>query len=117
MSVFWILITLILTTALVVTTFTSLKYREYLKTCTLVAFISITSLTLYQHWGAPKDLHKTYQLAEQINHPDQLAEKLKNHLEANPNNPEGWRLLSRLYTTLDEHTLAKEATQKANQPT
>lgn len=75
-----------------------------------LVLVPLLSVLLYQHWGALAEVEQ-YQAMQEV--PDteegraqemaRLADQLRERLEANPENPEGWAMLGRTYMNLNRH--------------
>lgn len=101
-----------------------LKNHSYLGLLGTLSFLIIASIGLYSFFGSTKNtiLWETqgkthYQLLMQFNQLggiDGIIDKIKNRLAQNPNDPEGWRILGKMYLFKKETQKANEAFKKAD---
>lgn len=91
-----------------------------------VALILIIGSSIgYWHWGAWKTIIAYSQqerlkiqaqsVLKSIKNPEELIDKLKQHLKVKPNAARGWFLLGRLYASQGKWAAAVEALDKAHQ--
>ena len=91
----------------------------------VIAFMVVAgSATGYWQWGAWRDVQaywaaqkKQTQVTDflkQMNNPDELIEKFKSRLVAQPNSAKGWYLLGRLYVAQEKWSLALAAFTRAH---
>ncbi|CAM4377704.1 MAG: hypothetical protein LEGION0398_MBIBDBAK_00139 [Legionellaceae bacterium] len=85
----------------------------------LILAIPFISLFLYYQWGYSKALKKHYvvqeealKLRQQIKNPQEIIQRLKQHLQEKPQSPEGWYLLGKLYASLGEFEKASQVYAK-----
>jgi len=99
------------------------KLRPFQVGVTLILIIG--SSIGYWHWGAWKAItdylqHERLKVQAQsvlksIKNPEELVDKLKQHLEQKPRAARGWFLLGRLYASQGKWAAAVEALDKAHQ--
>jgi cytochrome c-type biogenesis protein CcmH len=90
----------------------------------VVALIALIILPVgtyvgYDRWGAMDELEQYIAMqemdasgADQAARMAELAEQLRQRLEASPDNEEGWAMLGQTYMRLDNHTAAASAFQR-----
>lgn len=91
----------------------------------IALIVIVGSIIGYWQWGAwknlthyyhQKNLEKQAQLVlKTVKGPSELIDKLKQHLDANPNAARGWFLLGRLYASQGEWALSFQAFTQAHQ--
>jgi cytochrome c-type biogenesis protein CcmH len=98
--------------------------RKRLHVALVVApFLLAALVSAYWFWGAGPALHKhlaaqskQQQIREvlaSMNSPDELVQKLKRHLQKEPQNPKGWYILGRVYATQGQWQAAESAFSQA----
>ncbi len=106
-----------------------LPAEDNIKNNNLIIFISIVfciiAIGAYLLWGNPKVVlshlqQQQNQVAAQkmlaeLKTPEQVIDKLKQAIQANPQDPKGWFLLGRLYMDMQNFSAARQAFAKANQ--
>ncbi|MBS0351949.1 MAG: tetratricopeptide repeat protein, partial [Proteobacteria bacterium] len=73
------------------------------------------SCQLNQYWAWQRQENVVQQQMAQIKNPQQLIERLQNHLQADPNSAEGWYLLGKLYLDQNQYSNAESALKKASE--
>ena len=89
-----------------------------------VIVLPLSAILLYRYWGAENQVTAFVQQQEriaQIRHElanyknvDEIIDKLKTHLQQQPNSAKGWYLLGRLYYTSQQFPQAVNAFSHAN---
>jgi cytochrome c-type biogenesis protein CcmH/NrfG len=126
MSLLYLLIVFLLTAALSITAIPFIQNRSLLSKnfLAVMIFMILFPLSLYffcgdkaalKHWLTQGEQH--YQLQTQVETLggiDGIISRVKEKIKADPNDPKGWFILSKLYSMKHEDKLAKEALYKAN---
>ncbi len=97
----------------------------YTKTATLLSIsLLLVSTGAYFLWGAPVEqmtlikqeqrIHIAKDFLKQFKTPEQVIEKMREHLEKDPNSAKGWYLLGRLYVSTNKLESAVSAFKKAS---
>lgn len=70
---------------------------------------------LNQYWLWQSQNVTVQQQMNDLKSPEQLIERLRDHLQKNPNSAQGWYLLGKLYLSLNQYSQAESALQQATQ--
>jgi len=122
MITFWVLVALLILIALTILVVPLLKGKANygrVAVISILIVLPVLSLILYFHWGDSKELGEFLwakehaveikQLRTELKDPEQVAEKLKEHLASDKNSAKGWYLLGRLYRSMGKHKEAADA--------
>lgn len=88
-----------------------------------VVLIPALAVYLYQHWGAMDDVEQWVAMQEMSSSDDrvgqvtQLTAQLRERLEENPDNPEGWAMLGQTYMSMERYPDAAWAFERLAEQT
>lgn len=92
--------------------------KKFQQTQVGIALLLVISVPIgYWYWGSWQNLAKyTRQqiLLKSVKNPQQLVEKLKQHLAKDPDSARGWFLLGRLYASQSQWSEARDAFQRSH---
>ena len=84
----------------------------------VIAFVLVLGVSMgYWQWGAWSSLSqytRTQMALKSFKNPEDVIEKLKQHLKADPSSARGWFLLGRLYASEDQWPEASDAFGRAH---
>lgn len=81
----------------------------------LIYFLLGSSQQLQQFWRWKHQEVQVQQQMAQIKNPQQIIERMREHLRQSPNSTEGWYLLGKLYLDQRQYSFAEHALTRAQQ--
>lgn len=111
MIILWSLISLLICSVFFLLFF-CLKNQKFVALA-LSIFVLITSVSLYEYFGSSQKLKQWY-IIKPYGSIANIISALKEKIQHDPNNPQGWYLLGKLYLSQQQFLLAAKSLQKAN---